>query len=106
VQTGAAIGCLVVDWGKKGLEDKAASLINLMRRRDLEMPIVLLVRHKRFEDVPVEVLPFLRASAQRTDRPLFEDNEALDPANMLHRRCEQVVHAYLKVGRAAAQVAR
>src|SRR5882757_3190037 len=33
VQTDAAIGCLVVDWGKKGLEGKAASLINLMRRR-------------------------------------------------------------------------
>ena len=33
VQTDAAIGCLVVDWGKKGLEGKAASLINVMRRR-------------------------------------------------------------------------
>ena len=39
VQTDAAIGCLVVDWGKKGLEGKTASLINLMRRRGLEMPI-------------------------------------------------------------------
>ena len=59
VQTDAAIGCLVVDWGKKGLEGKAASLINLMRRRGLEMPIVLLVRRRRFEDVPVEVLDFI-----------------------------------------------
>jgi ornithine decarboxylase len=59
VQTDAAIGCLVVDWGKKGLEGNAASLINLMRRRGLEMPIVLLVRRKRFEDVPVEVLDFI-----------------------------------------------
>jgi len=59
VQTDAAIGCLVVDWGKKGLEGKAASLINLMRRRGLEMPIVLLVRRARFEDVPVEVLDFI-----------------------------------------------
>jgi ornithine decarboxylase len=59
VQTDAAIGCLAVDWGKKGLEGKAASLINLMRRRGLEMPIVLLVRRKRFEDVPVEVLDFI-----------------------------------------------
>jgi hypothetical protein len=49
----------VVDWGKKVLEGKTASLINLMRRRGLEMPIVLLVRHKRFEDVPVEVLDFI-----------------------------------------------
>jgi ornithine decarboxylase len=59
VQTDAAIGCLVVDWGKKGLEGKAASLINVMRPRGLEMPIVLLVRRKRFEDVPVEVLDFI-----------------------------------------------
>jgi ornithine decarboxylase len=59
VQTDAAIGCLVVDWGKKGLEGKAASLIGVMRRRGLEMPIVLLVRRKRFEDVPVEVLDFI-----------------------------------------------
>jgi len=44
VQTDAAIGCMVVDWGKKGLEGKAASLINLMRKRGLEMPIMILVR--------------------------------------------------------------
>src|SRR5271170_5415415 len=30
-----------------------------MRQRGLEMPIVLLVRRKRFEDVPVEVLDFI-----------------------------------------------
>jgi ornithine decarboxylase len=59
VKTDAAIGCLVVDWGKKGLEGKAASLIGVMRRRGLEMPIVLLVRRRRFEDVPVEVLDFI-----------------------------------------------
>jgi ornithine decarboxylase len=59
VQTDAAIGCMVVDWGKKGLEGKAASLINLMRRRGLGMPIVILVRGKRFEDIPVEVLDFI-----------------------------------------------
>lgn len=46
VQTDAAIGCMVVDWGKKGLEGKAASLINLMRKRGLDMPIVILVRRK------------------------------------------------------------
>ena len=44
VQTDAAIGCMVVDWGKRGLEGKTAALINLMRRRGLEMPIVILVR--------------------------------------------------------------
>ncbi len=59
VQTDAAIGCMVVDWGKKGIEGKAASLINLMRKRGLDMPIVVLVRRKRFEDIPVEVLDFI-----------------------------------------------
>jgi ornithine decarboxylase len=59
VQTDAAIGCLVVDWGKKGLEGKTSSLINLMRKRGLDMPIVLLIRRKRFEDIPIEVLDFI-----------------------------------------------
>jgi ornithine decarboxylase len=59
VQADAAIGCMVVDWGRKGLEGKTAALINLMRRRGLEMPIVMLVRRKRFEDIPVEVLDYI-----------------------------------------------
>src|SRR5271170_7337813 len=59
VQTDAAIGCMVVDWGKKGIEGKAASLINLMRKRGLDMPIVVLIRRKRFEDIPVEVLDYI-----------------------------------------------
>lgn len=59
VQTDAAIGCMVVDWSKKGLEGKTAALINLMRRRGLEMPIVMLVRRKRLEDIPVEVLDYI-----------------------------------------------
>lgn len=59
VQTDAAIGCMLVDWGKKGLEGKTAALINLMRRRGLDFPILLLIRRKRLEDVPVEVLDFI-----------------------------------------------
>ena len=59
VQTDAAIGCMVVDWGKRGLDGKAASLIDMMRRRGLEMPIVILVRRKRLEDIPVELLDFI-----------------------------------------------
>ncbi len=59
VQTDAAIGCMVVDWGKKGLEGRTSALINLMRRRGLDFPIILLIRHKRFEDLPVEVLDFI-----------------------------------------------
>jgi hypothetical protein len=52
VQTDAAIGCMIVDWGKKGLEGKTAD-------RGLEMPIVMLVRRKRLEDIPVEVLDYI-----------------------------------------------
>src|ERR1700743_3265772 len=59
VQTDAAIGWMVVGWGKKGLEGKTAALINLMRRRGLDFPIILLIRRKRFEDLPVEVLDFI-----------------------------------------------
>src|SRR5436190_21465296 len=59
VQTDAAIGCMVVDWGKKGLEGRTAQLINLMRRRGLDLPVVLLIRRQRFEDIPVEVLDFI-----------------------------------------------
>jgi ornithine decarboxylase len=59
VRTDAAIGCMVVDWGKKGLEGKALALINLMRRRGLDFPILLLIRRSRFEDIPVEVLDFI-----------------------------------------------
>ncbi|SFJ97293.1 Orn/Lys/Arg decarboxylase N-terminal domain-containing protein [Methylocapsa palsarum] len=59
VQTDAAIGCMVVDWSKKGVEGKTAALINLMRRRGLELPIVMLVRNKQFEDIPVEVLDYI-----------------------------------------------
>ena len=59
VQTDAAIGCMVVDWGKRGLEGKTAALIDLMRKRGLDMPIVVLVRRKRFEDIPVEVMDYI-----------------------------------------------
>jgi ornithine decarboxylase len=59
VQTDAAVGCMVVDWGKKGLDGKAAAMINMMRRRGLEMPIVILVRRKRLQDIPVEVMDYI-----------------------------------------------
>ncbi len=57
VQTDAAIGCVLVDWDKNGTG--ATALINLMRRRGLEMPIVILVRGARFESIPVDVLDFI-----------------------------------------------
>jgi ornithine decarboxylase len=56
IKTDAAIGCMVVDWAKKGADGKAAGLIAYVRKRGLEMPIILLVRRKRFEDLPIDVL--------------------------------------------------
>ena len=56
IRTDAAIGCIVVDWGKGGLQGKAAALIALVRKRGLDVPILVLVRRKRLEDIPVEVL--------------------------------------------------
>ncbi len=59
VQTDAAIGCVLVDWEKGGKGAEATALINLMRRRGLEMPIVILVRGERFEDISVDVLDYI-----------------------------------------------
>jgi ornithine decarboxylase len=56
VRTDAAIGCIVVDWGKKGLQGRSAALISLVRKRGLDVPVILLVRRQRLEDIPVEVL--------------------------------------------------
>jgi ornithine decarboxylase len=68
IQTDAAIGCMVVDWGKKGVLSKPAGLISLVRRRGLEMPILLMLRRLRLEDVPVEVL-------NHTDGTIFLSEE-------------------------------
>jgi len=59
VQTDAAIGCVLVDWGKGGSGRDATALIDLMRKRGLEMPIVILVRGDNFENIPVEVLDYI-----------------------------------------------
>ncbi|MCR0982388.1 Orn/Lys/Arg family decarboxylase [Roseomonas populi] len=56
VRTDAAIGCVIVDWGKKGLQGRSAALISLVRKRGLDVPIIVLVRRHRLEDIPVEVL--------------------------------------------------
>jgi ornithine decarboxylase len=56
IRTDSAIGCILVDWGKKGLQGKAAALIALVRKRGLDVPIILLVRRRRLEDIPVDVL--------------------------------------------------
>ncbi|WP_149536079.1 Orn/Lys/Arg family decarboxylase [Siccirubricoccus phaeus] len=56
IRTDAALGCIIVDWGKKGLQGKSAALIHLVRKRGLDVPIIVLVRRHRLEDIPVEVL--------------------------------------------------
>jgi len=56
IRTDSAIGCIIVDWGKKGLQGKSAALISLVRKRGLDIPIIVLVRRHRLEDIPVEVL--------------------------------------------------
>ncbi len=56
IRTDAAVGCVVVDWGKRGPQGKAAGLVSFIRRRGLDVPIIILVRRQRFEDIPVDVL--------------------------------------------------
>ena len=56
IRTDAAIGCVVVDWGKKGATGKSAGLIDLIRKRGLDVPIIVLVRKHRLEQIPVDVL--------------------------------------------------
>ncbi|MGI4953792.1 MAG: Orn/Lys/Arg decarboxylase N-terminal domain-containing protein [Janthinobacterium lividum] len=68
IETDAAIGCMVVDWGKKGLLSKPAGLIAHVRRRGIEMPILLMLRRTRLEDVPIEVL-------NHTDGTIFLSEE-------------------------------
>jgi len=56
IRTDAAIGCVVVDWGKKGAAGKSAGLIDLIRKRGLDVPIIVLVRRHKLEQIPVDVL--------------------------------------------------
>ncbi len=57
VRTDAAIGCLIVDWGRKGLQGKSAQLISLTRKRGLDVPVIVLLRGRHgLEDIPIEVL--------------------------------------------------
>ncbi|HMA48757.1 MAG TPA: Orn/Lys/Arg decarboxylase N-terminal domain-containing protein, partial [Magnetospirillaceae bacterium] len=60
VQTDAAIGCVLVDWGEEGAPGHdVAALVDLMRKRGLEMPIVILVRGEKLENIPVEVMDYI-----------------------------------------------
>ena len=56
IRTDAAIGCVLIDWGRRGPQGRAQGLIDFIRKRGLEVPIFLLVRHHRVEDIPVDVI--------------------------------------------------
>jgi len=56
IRTDAAIGCVVVDWGRRGPQGKLAALVSFIRKRGLEVPIFILVRHHRLEELPVDVI--------------------------------------------------
>ena len=56
IRADAAIGCMVIEWGKRGVQGKSAALISLVRARGLEMPVFVLVRRQRLEEVAVEVM--------------------------------------------------
>ncbi len=56
IRTDAAIGCVLLDWGKRGPLGKMAALVRFIRGRGLETPIYILVRHHRLEEIPTEVM--------------------------------------------------
>ncbi|SIR23189.1 MULTISPECIES: Orn/Lys/Arg family decarboxylase [Acidiphilium] len=56
VRADAAIGCVLIEWGDAAWQRDAATLIETIRARGLEMPIFLLVRRHRFDEIPVVVL--------------------------------------------------
>jgi ornithine decarboxylase len=56
IRTDAAVGSVLLDWGKRGPQGKMAALVRFIRRRGLDTPIYILVRHHRLEDIPTEVM--------------------------------------------------
>jgi ornithine decarboxylase/arginine decarboxylase len=44
VRTDAAIGCVLIDWGKRGPQGKMAALVRIISRRGLDTPIYILVQ--------------------------------------------------------------
>ena len=65
VRTDAAIGCLIVDWGRKGLQGKAAQLISLTRKRGLDVPVIVLVRPQLGENIGMAARAMLNCGLAR-----------------------------------------
>ncbi|HQT86462.1 MAG: amino acid decarboxylase [Acidiphilium sp. 37-64-53] len=56
MRTDSAIGCVLLEWGDGAWRSETDALIGTIRARGLEMPIFLLVRRHRLDEIPVEVL--------------------------------------------------
>lgn len=52
----AALGCLLLEWGDGTWQVDVNALITLVRSRGLEMPIFVLVRRHRLEEIPLGIL--------------------------------------------------
>jgi ornithine decarboxylase len=55
----AAIGCILVEWGAGKSFGDVSSFIHMVRHRGLEMPIVLLARRHKFQDIDGETLKLI-----------------------------------------------
>jgi ornithine decarboxylase len=56
IRSDAALGCLLLEWGDGAWQRDMDSLVALIRARGLEMPVFLVVRRHRLEDIPLGIL--------------------------------------------------
>ncbi|MGV8985358.1 MAG: Orn/Lys/Arg decarboxylase N-terminal domain-containing protein [Cypionkella sp.] len=56
IRADASIGCVLLEWGEDLWQTDMAALVATIRDRGLQMPIFLLVRRHRLEDITLEVL--------------------------------------------------
>lgn len=56
IQSDAALGCLLLEWGEGEWRQDIDALIHHIRGRGMEAPIFLLVGRHLLQDVPVEIL--------------------------------------------------
>lgn len=56
VRGNPAIGCVLFEWGDGSWQRDADALLETIRARGLEMPIFLLVRRHRLDEIPFAVL--------------------------------------------------
>ena len=56
IRSDAALGCLLLEWGDGDGQIQIDTLVERVRSRGLEMPIFILVRRHRLEEIPLGVL--------------------------------------------------